>query len=103
MMPEPPGCGLYRSARGRRTRSTVRKYPPEWRPLTSEIGGVYCRRFWQVKGVAIYADESVPFVCGVLRNARGTRMIRIPGRVCSAKASGNHRNRDDYRVVRIRG
>jgi hypothetical protein len=27
MMPEPPGCGLYLSARGRRTRSAVREYP----------------------------------------------------------------------------
>ena len=57
MMPEPPGSGVYLSARGRRTRSTVRKYPPGRRPLTSEIGGVYCRRFRQVKGVGNYADE----------------------------------------------
>src|ERR1700733_586606 len=28
MMPEPPGCGVYPSARGRRTRSAFRKYPP---------------------------------------------------------------------------
>ena len=27
MMPEPPGCGVYLSARGRRTRSAVREYP----------------------------------------------------------------------------
>ena len=29
MMPEPPGCGPYLSARGRRTRSAFRKYPSE--------------------------------------------------------------------------
>jgi len=28
MMPEPPGSGWYRSARGCRTRSAVREYPP---------------------------------------------------------------------------
>ena len=28
MIPEPPGCGPYPSARGRRTRSAVREYPP---------------------------------------------------------------------------
>src|ERR1700683_3315069 len=28
MMPEPPGCGVYLSARGRRTRSAFREYPP---------------------------------------------------------------------------
>src|ERR1700689_1380656 len=27
MMPEPPGCGVYLSARGRRTRSAFREYP----------------------------------------------------------------------------
>jgi len=33
MMPEPPGCGLYLSARGRRTRSAIREYPPGRRPF----------------------------------------------------------------------
>src|SRR6202167_1276365 len=33
MMPEPPGCGLYLSARGRRTRSASREYPPQRRPF----------------------------------------------------------------------
>src|ERR1700677_1430169 len=33
MMPEPPGCGAYPSARGRRTRSAFREYPPQRRPL----------------------------------------------------------------------
>src|SRR6202161_1441997 len=33
MMPEPPGCGVYLSARGRRTRSAFREYPPQRRPL----------------------------------------------------------------------
>jgi hypothetical protein len=32
MMPEPPGNGLYLSARGRRTRSALREYPPKRRP-----------------------------------------------------------------------
>src|SRR3984885_295281 len=41
MMPEPPGCGVYLSARGRRTRSAVREYPPQRRPLMSEIGCGY--------------------------------------------------------------
>jgi hypothetical protein len=75
-MPEPPGNGLYLSARGRRTRSTVRKYPPGWRPLTSEIGGVYCLRFRQVKGVGNYADESEQAEARVLPGERGTPMIR---------------------------
>jgi hypothetical protein len=33
MMPEPPGCGVYLSARGRRTRSALREYPPRKRPF----------------------------------------------------------------------
>jgi hypothetical protein len=33
MMPEPPGCGVYLSARGRRTRSDFMEYPPKRRPL----------------------------------------------------------------------
>jgi hypothetical protein len=33
MMPEPPGNGLYLSARGCRTRSAFREYPPRWRPF----------------------------------------------------------------------
>ena len=41
MMPEPPGCGVYRSARGRRTRSAFREYPPRRRPFKSEIGCGY--------------------------------------------------------------
>jgi hypothetical protein len=40
MMPEPPGCGPYPSARGRRARSTIREYPPERRPLKSETAAV---------------------------------------------------------------
>jgi hypothetical protein len=61
MMPEPPGCGLYLSARGRRTRSAIRKYPPKRRPLMSEIAGVYCHRSRQVKDVGNIADESMRF------------------------------------------
>ena len=75
MMPEPPGSGVYLSARGRRTRSAIREYPPGRRPLTSEIGCGYCRRFRQVKGVENYADKSVYFARDVLEGARGTRMI----------------------------
>jgi hypothetical protein len=37
MMPEPPGCGVYLSARGRRTRSVVWKYPPRRRPLRARL------------------------------------------------------------------
>jgi hypothetical protein len=33
MMPEPPGSGLYLSARGCRTRSAIREYPPGRRPF----------------------------------------------------------------------
>src|SRR5580692_5640531 len=33
MMPEPPGSGVYLSARGRRTRSAIREYPPGRRPF----------------------------------------------------------------------
>src|ERR1700689_4155884 len=50
MMPEPPGCGVYRSARGRRTRSALREYPPRKRPFKSEIGCGYCHRGGEVKG-----------------------------------------------------
>jgi hypothetical protein len=52
MMPEPPGCGPYLSARGRRTRSAVREYPPGRRPLKSEISRRYCHRRGEVKRVA---------------------------------------------------
>jgi hypothetical protein len=37
MMPEPPGSGLYLSARGRRTRSAAGEYPPCRLLLWSEI------------------------------------------------------------------
>jgi hypothetical protein len=45
MIPEPPGCGLYPSARGRRTRSAAREYPRptasfnerDWRRLLSSF------------------------------------------------------------------
>jgi hypothetical protein len=33
MMPEPPGCGLYLSARGRRTRSAAGEYPRPTAPF----------------------------------------------------------------------
>jgi hypothetical protein len=79
MMPEPPGRGVYLSARGRRTRSAIRKYPPRRRPLTSESGGVYCRRFRQVKGVESSLDESVRLARCVFRKARGTPMILWEG------------------------
>ena len=75
MMPEPPGCGLYLSARGRRTRSASREYPPQRRPLMSEIGGVYGHRFRQVKGVGILLDESAHFARHDSLRACGTRMI----------------------------
>jgi hypothetical protein len=77
MMPEPPGCGVYLSARGCRTRSAIREYPPGWRPLTSEIGGVYCSRLCQVKGVENCADETTRSAWRISLSARGTRMIRI--------------------------
>jgi hypothetical protein len=51
MMPEPPGRGVYRSARGHRTRSAFRKYPPRRRPLKSEISRRYCHRGGEVKGI----------------------------------------------------
>jgi hypothetical protein len=51
MMPEPPGCGPYLSARGRRTRSAVREYPPGRRPLKSEISRRYCHRRGKVKAL----------------------------------------------------
>jgi hypothetical protein len=77
MMPEPPGSGVYLSARGRRTRSAVREYPPQRRPLTSEIGCGYCRRFRHVKGVEISVDESARDEARVLPGERSTPMIRI--------------------------
>jgi hypothetical protein len=75
MMPEPPGSGVYRSARGRRTRSAIREYPPGWRPLKSEIGGGYCCRFRQVKGVGFFVDESVRLARVLFLRVRGTPMI----------------------------
>jgi hypothetical protein len=58
MMPEPPGNGLYLSARGRRTRSAFRKYPPKRRPLMSEIGCGYCPCGGEVKRRRFFFDES---------------------------------------------
>jgi hypothetical protein len=86
MMPEPPGCGPYLSARGRRTRSAAGEYPPRWRPLKSEIDRRYCHRFWQVKGVENYADESAPDEARVLFGRRGTPMIRSSFRHGRAEA-----------------
>jgi hypothetical protein len=40
MMPEPPGCGVYPSARGRRTRSAFGEYPPRRRPLRARLAAV---------------------------------------------------------------
>ena len=76
MMPEPPGRGPYPSARGRRARSAIREYPPERRPLKSEIGRGYRHRRGKVKGVRISVDESKHFGVRVWLVARGTRMIR---------------------------
>jgi hypothetical protein len=76
MMPEPPGCGVYLSARGRRTRSAFREYPPKRRPLKSEIGRRYCHRRGEVKRRRIFADESEPIEARVLPGGRGTPMIR---------------------------
>jgi hypothetical protein len=87
MMPEPPGSGVYRSARGCRTRSAVREYPPQRRPLTSEIGCGCCRRFRQVKGVEISVDESARDEARVLPGERSTPMIRIEQPVI-ARAGG---------------
>jgi hypothetical protein len=42
----------------------------------SEIGGGYCRRFRQVKGVGISVDESARDEARVLFGGRGTPMIR---------------------------
>ena len=77
MMPEPPGCGVYRSARGRRTRSACREYPPRRRPLKSEIGCGYCHSSGEVKRRRILFDESEPIKARVLPEGRGTPMIRI--------------------------
>jgi hypothetical protein len=76
MMPEPPGCGVYRSARGRRTRSACREYPPRRRPLKSEIGCGYCHSSGEVKRRRILFDESEPIKARVLPEGRGTPMIR---------------------------
>ena len=40
MMPEPPGCGVYLSVRGRRTRSAFGEYPPRRRPLRARLAAV---------------------------------------------------------------
>jgi len=61
MMPEPPGCGVYLSARERRTRSAAGEYPRLAASFKSEIGGGYRLRRGEVKGVGISADESKAF------------------------------------------
>jgi len=76
MMPEPPGCGVYLSARGRRTRSAFGEYPPKRRPLMSEIRGGYRQRSGEVKRRRVFFDESGRSHCAFFLERRGTPMIR---------------------------
>jgi hypothetical protein len=76
MMPEPPGCGVYLSARGRRTRSADREYPPGKRPLKSEIDRRYCHHAGEVKRRRVFFDESSRSHCAFFLERRGTPMIR---------------------------
>ena len=75
MMPEPPGCGVYLSARGRRTRSAFREYPPGRRPLMSEIGCGYCRCGGEVKRVEISPNKQGSSLDASFLKACSTRMI----------------------------
>src|SRR5580658_1281158 len=75
MMPEPPGCGVYLSTRGCRTRSAIRKYPPKRRPLMSEIDCRYYQRRGEVKRRRIFFDESGRLHGACLLRRHSTPMI----------------------------
>jgi hypothetical protein len=77
MMPEPPGSEVYLSARGCRTRSAIKEYPPCRRPFNERGSAVYCRRFRQVKGVGISFDESAHLAQYGFQRVRRTPMIRM--------------------------
>jgi hypothetical protein len=77
MMPEPPGCGVYLSARGEPHSLRRQGVPSQTASLKSEISGVYCRRFRQVKGVGNFVDKTIRFVLRSFEEVRGTPMIRI--------------------------
>src|ERR1700683_4583862 len=50
MMPEPPGCGVYRSARGRRTSSAFREDPPPRPPLERDSPSIIPKTGTHVNG-----------------------------------------------------
>jgi hypothetical protein len=71
------GCGVYLSARGEPHSLRRQGVPSQTASLKSEISGVYCRRFRQVKGVGNFVDKTIRFVLRSFEEVRGTPMIRI--------------------------